>query len=151
MGRYVVGDGTSVDLRVTSGGEDDFYLKTVPGTCGELFFHFRQPPRNRHPYLFDDYTVLTQQRIKARKRYCHVFSLNVKRKRMYRKHQGWSRIVSNPSRFLQTCQQTNRGGHNRITLMYAHAKNKNRLKKSMETSKRRVKRLGCLTKNVPYC
>ena len=42
---------------------------------------------------------------------------------MYRNHQGWSRIVSNPSRFLQTCQQTNRGAHNRIILMYARAKN----------------------------
>ena len=54
---------------------------------------------------------------RARKRYCHVFSLNVTRKQMYRKHLGWKRIVSNPSRFLQTCQKTNRGVHNRITLM----------------------------------
>ena len=27
-------------------GEGDFCLKTVPGTCGELFFHFRKLPRN---------------------------------------------------------------------------------------------------------
>ena len=27
-------------------GDGDFCLETVPGTCGELFFHFRQPPHN---------------------------------------------------------------------------------------------------------
>ena len=65
-------------------------------------------------------TDSTQKR--ARKRYCHVFSLNAKRKQMYHKHQGWSRIVSKTSRVLQTCRKTNRGAHNRITLMYARAK-----------------------------
>ena len=54
-------------------GEDDFCLETVPGTRGELILHFRQPPRNtlscrltrddKHPFLIDDYTVLTQHRI----------------------------------------------------------------------------------------
>ena len=53
--------------------EDDFCLETVPGTCGGLFFHFHQQPLNtscrltrdecRHPFLIDDYTVLTQHRI----------------------------------------------------------------------------------------
>ena len=117
-------------------GEDDFCLQTVPGrpTCEEIFFHFRQPPCNtlscrltrdecRHPFLIEYYTVLTLHRLGQGKKYCHVFSLNVKRKQMYRKHQGLSRIVSNPSRVLQKCQQTNRGAHNRITLMYTRAKN----------------------------
>ena len=25
-------------------GEGDFCLETVPGTCGDLYFYFRQPP-----------------------------------------------------------------------------------------------------------
>ena len=52
-------------------GEGDFCLETIPGTCGEPFFHFHQLLHNtlacrltrdecRHPFLIDDYTVLTQ-------------------------------------------------------------------------------------------
>ena len=132
-------------------GEGDFCLETVPGTCREFFFHFRQPPRNtlscrltrdecRHPYLIDDYTVLSQHRIGQEKGIATYFywTLNVNN---YRKNQGWSRIVPNPSRFLKTCQQTNRSARNRITLMYARARNKNRLTKingNFETTRQKT-------------
>ncbi|KAJ4436888.1 hypothetical protein ANN_17020 [Periplaneta americana] len=46
-------------------GEGDFCFDTVVGTCGELFFSFREPPHNtlpcrlirekcRHPFSIDD-------------------------------------------------------------------------------------------------
>ncbi|KAJ4445931.1 hypothetical protein ANN_12617 [Periplaneta americana] len=50
-------------------GEGDFCFETVVGTCGELFFCFREPPHNtlpcrlprekrRHPFSIHDYTKL---------------------------------------------------------------------------------------------
>ena len=71
-------------------GEGDFCLETVPGTCGELFFLFCQLSHStlscrltrhecRHPFLIDDYTVLTQHRIGQVKGIatCFHWTLNV--------------------------------------------------------------------------
>ena len=131
-------------------GEDDFCLETVPGTCGGLFFHFRHPLQNtscqltrdkcRHPFLIDDYTVLTQHIIGLGKGIvtCFHWTLNVNKCTVSTKAEVGSSPTLRDS-YKHVNKQT---GVHTIALHWCTPaqKNKNRFKKPMLTSKRRFKR-----------